>query len=326
MTATPRDNLADWSAVNPTDLLEGFYGTLAPNSARAYASDLRAFATFLHVDGPRAAAQHFLNLPRGTARLTLDRWAGYGRREGWSLNTVRRRVQSILALARRAQDYDVIPWSIRKPMPTPRPARDTRGPGRPAIEQMIATSRQRGDAKGYRDEAMLDLLFYSALRAGEILTLDVKHVDTLRREVRILPKGQWQRLSMPIPTATTEAIDRLIEARGGEDGPLLTSMDRSTAAQGERLSYAGLHKTIATLGESVGVRCTPHGLRHTASTELARLTNGNLNLGLALTRHADPKTLLMYNDVSRNRSRDAVEILAANYPIRHGDNVGIDNQ
>ena len=239
----------------------------------------------------------------------LEDFKNASRAKGLSLATTRRRVSSLLGLLALAHEFDVIPWAIRMRLPAADPIRDTRGPGRRAVERMIELCQQRTDAKGRRDEAILCLLLYNALRAGEVLSLDLRHVDLSTCEVLITAKGRWDRVCMPIPMVTRRALERWIKDRGDAPGPLWLSMKPSKGER-RRLTYRGLYDMVRTLGRQVGVSCWPHACRHAAATSMLELSNGNIGWGLALTRHKDPKTFLAYADRRGHAMRQAVELLA----------------
>jgi integrase len=107
---------------------------------------------------------------------------------------------------------------------------------------------------------------------------------------------------------TRETLERWIAARGDWPGALFVTMGKG-CRQRERLTYDGLYAVVRELGRKVGVQCHPHGFRHTAASEIARLTHGNVKWGMALTRHADPKTFMAYDDTRAKNMRQASELL-----------------
>ena len=307
--------MADWSSTNPAELLAAHLKA-GKNTRRAYTADLATFREYLGVDSDTAAVEQIAEASRGAAKRIIDMYISHLEEEcGASPATVRRKVGSLLGLLRQALEYDVIPWAIpmRKfDLQAPTPVRDTRGPGRPAIMEMMGECRMRQDAKGARDYALLCLLYYCALRCNEILTLKVKHLDLPVREIRILPKGRHRRrIRFPIPMEAARAIAQWLEYREGENGVLFTSLKRGWP-QRKKLTYRGFYEVISALGRKAGLRTIhPHGLRHSAATDLARLTNGNIHLAMALMRHKDLQTLMLYQDRQQLMARNAMEILVS---------------
>lgn len=311
--------VANWSDISPDQLLRAHTEARTRNTGRAYASDMGTFVEFLRSTGvaapsPAAAVEWIVSLPRGSAKLTVNSYLGWLRHRYPALNTIRRKVQSVRGLLSLAHECGVIPWSFKMAIPVPTPIRDTRGPGRKQVDAMVEACNARGDDKGIRDKAIISLMAFAALRVGEVLTLDVRHVDVPSREVEILSKGLWGRVRHPIPQVTAEAVIDWLAARGEGDGPLFTTLGRGHDT-GKRLGYWGCYDLVKTLGrKAADTDVHPHGLRHFAATEHLRLTNGNVPFAMALTRHKDPRTLMVYNDDRMIRAREAMEIIAAGIP------------
>ena len=316
----PADQLlvaADWSGTTPAQLLEAHLGR-ARNTARAYQGDVMSFAEFLQKRSGVGAVRALVELPRGAARRTLDNYVGW-LRERYSLNTARRRLGCIRGLLRLAHEYGVIPWAVlAMPLPAPEPIRDTSGPNRREMEAMLGRCQERHDAKGARDGAMVRLMGVCGYRCNEVLGLDLKHLHLDSREIDILGKGNWGtgRRRGPVDVRTANAVGKWLEHRRLDDGPVFTTLARGRPQSLDRLSYCGMYEAICDLGRRVGIRhCHPHALRHTAATEFLRLTNGNVAWAMALTRHSDPKTVMIYNDQRLRRAREAMEIVAEGTPI-----------
>jgi integrase/recombinase XerC len=179
---------------------------------------------------------------------------------------------------------------------------------------MLDACQKRADAKGARDAAMITLMAYGALRCNETLSLDCRHVSIDAREVEVLSKGLWGRSRHPIPIVAAEAIETWLAFRGVEDGPLFVTLNHADVGDGKRLTYWGAYSAIRKLGKEVGVQVSPHKFRHFAATEHLRLTNGNVAWAMAMTRHRDPKTLMIYNDERMTRAREAMELVASGIP------------
>jgi integrase/recombinase XerC len=317
--------MVDWSSTSPGALLAAHVGR-SGNTGRSYRTDMACFADWLHVRDREEATLRFVSMERGAARRTLDEYVAW-LRSHYALNTLRRRVQCLRGLLRLAHEYGVIPWAILKfPLPAPEPVRNVRGPDRSEVLAMLDACRQRGDAKGIRDEALFRLLAFCALRANEALSLDLCHVDVDARQLELLSKGLWgtARNRFVIDLDTARAIACWIEVRGDQDGPLFTTLGRGRDASA-RLTYRGLYDVVHQVGRGVDADCHPHGLRHFAATECLRLSNGNLVLAMALTRHKDPRTLMVYNDTALTRAREAMEIIASGVPVYRRDALPVDN-
>lgn len=302
------ESTANWKDITPARLLAAHLSRPG-NTARCYRGDMDTLAEFLNVQTEEKAVEMFLSMPRGSAKLAVGDYVTWLRERYPALSTIRRKAQSLMGLLRLAHECDVIPWMLNPlRLPAPSPIRNTRGPDRDAVEDMISACDGRSDPKGARDSAIISLMAFAALRCNETLSLDLKHVDIDAREVEIMAKGLWGTVKHPVPLKTIKAIERWLTFRGFDDGPLFTTPASS------RLTYWGCYYAITAIGHDVGIKTSPHKLRHFAATEHLRLSRGNVAWAMALTRHRDPQTLMIYNDERMTRAREAGELVAAGVP------------
>lgn len=118
-----------------------------------------------------------------------------------------------------------------------------------------------------RDQAILELLYSSGLRRTEVCTIDLHDIDLSRQTVRVLGKGNKQRI-VPVGTKAVEAIRaylpfRLQKIKSGETALfLLENGTRLTS----RMVYDVVQRRFR--GAKDVVRPHPHMLRHTCATHL----------------------------------------------------------
>jgi integrase/recombinase XerC len=180
--------------------------------------------------------------------------------------------------------------------------RDTKGPGTTAFQEMIAVTDARKDTKGIRDKAILRLLFDLGLRRGEVVSLDIDDVDLEKRTIWIMGKGKTQKQALTLPQRTMDVLQAWLERRGSDPGPLFTNMDRARKGDG-RISGTSIYRLVRDLGEKIGVKTRPHGIRHSAITvalKKAQAHQIDLEEVLDFSRHADVKTMMLYRDRERN--------------------------
>lgn len=307
--------MANWTDTTPSQLLDAHLQR-PKNTARAYATAIKTFRLYLTEIGEippgsvaKVAVETFVGMSRGSADRTRDNYIQWLRLRYPALNTVRCKVHSLMGLLKRAHKYDVIPWMLDPAkLPASAPIRDTRGPGREHVEAMLAICSERLDAKGARDEALLRLLAHRALRCNEALSLDVGHVDLRGRRIRLLGKGKIDREFHAITDRMAAAIRQWLEFRGKDAGPLFTSLD-PRRSKTERLTYYGALSVVRKLGREVGIKLSPHKLRHHAATEALRQTGGDTTRAMAVTRHIHVDTLVVYNDAKNKRVREDMESL-----------------
>jgi integrase/recombinase XerC len=197
-----------------------------------------------------------------------------------------------------------VSWALDVPSVRREGYKDTRGPGHDAVCRIIEVAAAGPSVKALRDVAMLRLLYDLALRCGEVVSLDVSHVDIPGRRLSILGKGRQDREYLTLPVSTAAALSAWLEVRGSESGPLFLSSGRGRSLRWSgRMDTRNLYGLVRRLGESVGVRTWPHGLRHTAITEVIKMAQQN-GVGLdeccQYSRHKDVKTLMIYRDKERD--------------------------
>jgi len=150
-----------------------------------------------------------------------------------------------------------------------------------------------------RDRALIELLYGAGLRIGEALALDVRDVDLLAREVRVLGKGRKERI-VPLPQATRRALGEWLEARrrpGYQAEPLFPALGRSRSPR--RLDARAARRILGRRARAAGLaeRVHPHRLRHSYATHLLDM-GADLRSIQELLGHASLSTTQRYTAVS----------------------------
>jgi integrase/recombinase XerC len=162
-----------------------------------------------------------------------------------------------------------------------------------------------GSPVGLRDVAMLELLYATGIRVGELVGLDVDDLDRDRNVVRVLGKGRKERM-VPFGHPAARALDRwLAEGRQairtqGAGGALFLG------ARGRRIDQRAVrtlvHRRIADVPGAPDIG--PHGLRHSAATHLLE-GGADLRSVQELLGHASLATTQLYTHVTTDRLRQA---------------------
>lgn len=281
-------------------------GRRSGKTATAYKADLEAFRGFLEVGERQDAAARLLAAGSGGAFELASRWMGILKGKT-SASTVNRRLATLRSLTQTARNMGVIEWELRIPNLKARAYRDTRGPGREAYRRMLALVAGRGGSKAARDGAILHLVYDLALRRGEVVGLEVVHVDLQRGAVSVLGKGRTEREWLELPQETLEALAVWLAMRGPEDGPLFTSY--SHAQRGKGLSDGGLYWLVRQVSTAAGARTSPHGLRHSAITDALRMGHSPVDVQ-RFSRHASLNTLQIYYDQVKGTAADIAQDVA----------------
>lgn len=277
-------------------LVRAFLAGRTPTTLRAYAGDLSDFAAYLDVRDVNAAAARLLGKGHGPANALALGYRARMVERGLSAATVNRRLAALRSLVKLGRVLGMVPWQLEVPNAKVRAYRDTRGCGRDGFVAMLRSLQGRIDSKSVRDRALLRLMFERGLRRCELTRLNVDDVDVKACTLAVLGKGRTAREALTIAPATMAAVREWLDVRGDESGPLFVNLDRGHERQ--RLSGSAIYDVVRAIGEAVGVKARPHGLRHSGVTHA-------LDLGIDVrsvqrwSRHADLRVLMTYDD---NRS------------------------
>jgi integrase/recombinase XerC len=177
---------------------------------------------------------------------------------------------------------------------------------RPEGDQVLRPDLDAGptaDAQRLRDDAVLELLYATGIRVGELVGLDVDDLDGARHVVRVLGKGNKQR-TVPLGIPAVKAVERW--NRSGR--PRLATSDSGSAmflgARGGRLDQRAVRRMVhARLASVPGAPdLGPHGLRHSAATHLLE-GGADLRTVQEILGHATLATTQVYTHVSVERLR-----------------------
>ena len=159
------------------------------------------------------------------------------------------------------------------------------------------------DAKGYRDHAMLELLYATGIRVSELISLDLKDLNLSAGFIRCASRGK-ERIIPLYHTAVKALQDYVRDIRpqliadGGEQA-LFVNMN------GERMSRQGFWKIIKYYQEKAGIEkdITPHTLRHSFAVHL--LENGaDLRSIQEMLGHADISSTQIYAHLMKSKIQD----------------------
>lgn len=301
---------AQWPTAPRTDLTaiyEEFLERTNDHTRRAYEGDLAKFTEHWGAPSARDAIVAFLALGQGEANMLAGQWRRSMQEEDLAPNTINRRLAALRSVTKLAYRAGQIPWRLDVPNVRRETRRDTRGPDVEKVRELL----ERLDAaeptpKALRDAAIVHLLFRMALRRKEVTGLDLGDVDLGRGELRILGKGRKETEWVRIPRSAAAPLERWIEERGYEPGPLFTSLDPARKGDG-RLQDWGVNWIVKNAGAQVGIDLWPHALRHAGITVALDATGGDLRKVQAFSRHEQIETLMRYDDKRRKHGREVTE-------------------
>ncbi len=156
-----------------------------------------------------------------------------------------------------------------------------------------------------RDIAIMELFYSSGLRVSELVALDVRDADFLTETLRVMGKGNKERL-VPIGSQAMQAIQKYRSEAKVHDGPLFINKNKDAAKR--RLSARSVQMLLKKYlaASDIGFAVTPHKLRHTFATHM--LDHGaDLRSVQTLLGHASLSTTQIYTHVTKERMREAYD-------------------
>lgn len=292
-----------------SDALDAFAGYLSGERAvsahtrRAYLGDVRSLLAHAASEGASVLGDLELGM--------LRRWLGVQSQSGAARATLARRsatVRSFTAWALREERIAVDPALRLKA-----PKRERSLPGVLQSSQLtrllgqLEQSAADGEPLAVRNRAIVELLYATGVRVGELAGLDIDDLDPDRRTLRVLGKGNKER-TVPYGVPAAVAVDDWL--RRGR--PLLARENSGPAlflgARGRRVDQRQVRELVNRLLEALGDTSAsgPHALRHSAATHL--LDGGaDLRAVQEILGHSSLATTQIYTHVSVDRLRKSYQ-------------------
>ncbi len=270
------------------------------HTCRAYLADLRSLFAFLDQRAPGAGLDG-VSLPLLRAWLAAQATAGAAR------TTLARRTSAVKTFTA---------WAARRGLLSADPAARLQVPKArrtlPAVlrqDQALAAmsaadlGAEQGDPLALRDRLIVEMLYATGIRVSELCGLDVDDVDTGRRLLRVLGKGNKQR-TVPFGRPAQAALDSWLSS----GRPALATPDSGPALllgpRGRRLdprqARTVVHQTVGAVPGAPDIG--PHGLRHSAATHLLE-GGADLRVVQELLGHSSLATTQIYTHVTVARLR-----------------------
>jgi integrase/recombinase XerC len=274
---------------------------LAPHTVRAYVTDLAGLlehATRLGVADPAELELR-----------TLRSWLAKQQTLGRSRTTIARRATAARVFTAWLARTGRAPADAGASLGSPKAHKSLppvlRADEAEALIRAASEHADDGSPVALRDIAMLELLYATGVRVGELVGLDVDDVDRERNVVRVFGKGRKER-TVPFGRPAARALDFWVR----QGRPLLAVEGSGAAlflgARGRRIDQRTVrtvvHRRIAEVPGAPDIG--PHGLRHTAATHLLE-GGADLRSVQELLGHASLATTQLYTHVTTDRLRRA---------------------
>lgn len=323
----------------------GVERNLSPNTVRAYIADVRQFERFLVPASKEANEASGVALATVTSRHVRSWLAALH-----DLNrptTQGRKLASIRSFFQFLVHEEVVSCDPTEGLPMPKtprrpprplavddcyallkqsPAIRARGKGRSAEEQRVQD--EHGALCELRDTALVEFLYGTGIRVGELVALDVRDLDLGSGQVRVLGKGRKERV-VPIPKQAAIVLEQWLQARsrpGVLGEPLFNTLPNPARASNasktrklkkptdasanpakqkvKRLGDRDIRRILSARAKAAGIadRVHPHRLRHSYATHLLDM-GADLREIQELLGHTSLSTTQKYTAVSVEQLR-----------------------
>ena len=264
------------------------------NTLSSYLRDVRQFLNFLTSIRVK---------PEKANQQVFDHYTKHLTSQGKSVATVTRSVASLKSFYTYLQASKRISFNPAKSIA---PVKNER-----KLPQILTSKEvdlfleqpKCNDAKGYRDKAMLELLYATGIRVSELIELNLNHVNLSVSIIRCESRGR-ERMIPLYPSAVRALADYIERVR-----PQMIEQQDEQALfvnlNGRRMTRQGFWKIIKYYQEKAGIQkeITPHTLRHSFAAHL--LENGaDLRSIQEMLGHADISSTQIYTQVIGQKLKD----------------------
>lgn len=212
-------------------------------------------------------------------------------REGKKSSTIATRLSSLRSLLDYLVQSGSLSYNCAKNISAPR--QQKRMPKNVEVDELNQLlNLDSTDPLVIRDRAIMELLYGAGLRISELVSLNCQEVLSGRDEIRVIGKGNKERI-LPYSGEAKVWIEKWLNIRSAFDNKGSEALFLSK--QGNRISIRNIQKRLAEWGQKQGVssHITPHKLRHSFATHILE-SSGNLRAVQELLGHENLSTTQVY--------------------------------
>lgn len=265
----------------------------SPHTVRAYAADLRAYLDWAAREGVA---------PLEPTQRELRGYLAYMDRAHYARRTLSRRLSSVRSFFAFLVERGVIGSDPATVVASPKlPRRLPRTIPDDALRAVL-DAPDPSDALGLRDRAILEILYATGIRVGELVTLRLRDFDATSGRLVVMGKGSRERVVPVHPLAVRRVQEWCAngrpDVRPRSDHLFVSRTGRNLGTGDVRRM---LTRRLAQAGQAACV--TPHTLRHTFATHLLE-GGADLRTVQELLGHVALSTTQTYTHLSVRRLRD----------------------
>jgi len=259
----------------------------------AYKKDLFSFSDFLK------SKQKEKITPDSIRRKDIKNYLIYLSQKGFDPASIQRKLSTSRSFFKYLQRRLKVKTNPASSLEAPkRKKRLPRALSWPQVKSLLEPSLYQKEKEGLRDRAVLELLYNTGLRLGEISSLKRGDIDFKAGEIKVLGKGRKERI-VPLGENAGKLLKGYLDSKKtGEDFVFSNKY-------GEKLGRRGIARVVKKYGAKVieEKKFSPHVLRHSFATHL--LDEGaNLLAVKEMLGHEKLSTTQIYTHLSLNRLKE----------------------
>ncbi len=272
------------------------------NTVKGYLTDIQDLLEFAKNRGAES--------PEGLELNLLRDWLYDLTERGLAMSSVARKSASVRSFTAWLHKQGLIAADPGLRLRSPKAGKSLpKVVSRASLEQIfewLANAAKTGDPIAQRNLLIVELLYATGARVGEIATADISSIDTSRNLIRLTGKGNKQRV-VPFGQPAADALQTwlsegriALQNQNSKDALLLNQ-------RGSRVGVRQIYELVAgLLSETTSGTLGPHALRHSAATHL--LDGGaDLRAVQELLGHASLGTTQIYTHVSIERLKSGYQ-------------------
>ena len=265
------------------------------NTLSSYMRDIRKYCDYLEI--------HTEETIVSASEDDVHEYIDYLRASGKSIATVSRNIASLKCLYTHLCIKQIV-----KVNPAMKLVPDKGAQKLPQIltskeVELLLDQPQCIDAKGYRDKAMLELLYATGIRVTELIDLDIGDVNLGAGVIRCHSRNKER--FIPMYPAAVKALNDYITLVRPQMILMPDEQSLFVNVSGERMSRQGFWKIVKHYQKKAGIEkdITPHTLRHSFAAHL--LENGaDIHAIQEMLGHADISSTHMYSQLVKKQLKD----------------------
>lgn len=280
---------------------------LSIQTFRAYRSDLRQFFHFLHDALKEHKEEEGSNLLPRVSKAHLRSFLAYLQSRGLKRPSLARKFSALRSFftylckqkvlkANPAKTLSVL--RVRRPLPDYLEEKE--------VEKLLSAPGPE-DKFSLRDRAILETLYSTAMRVGELAGLKLQQVDLLGGVAKVVGKGRKERLC-PLGSFAVKAIREYLKERKeliNKGASSKVDYGLFLSARGKNLTERDIHRIVKKYARrALSQRnVSPHTLRHSCATHMLN-RGGDLRLVQELLGHESLSTTQIYTHISLARMKE----------------------